>query len=139
LDLSQVGFSSHDMGLLLRSMVETIDAKDMKTLGYCRAMWYFGTVPSPLLPDTVSIDGAGVDSGGTGTSAAHCWNCSSSGSYEQSLCLATIALVLDWREEFETQIKTVIWDWKSSQADTATPIEYLQMGGDNGLDSMSSK
>jgi hypothetical protein len=133
----------------------------------CSAMWYFEVVPSkvhlasyatgsngetiasnsptprtssaPTLAsaDSVSREPTVSESSGS-ESESWCWNNNSDHkSPETSLKLANIALVLDWREVFKREIKTVIWNWQPKQtlADTNTPVDCLRKDGVKGLNS----
>lgn len=132
----------------------------------CSALWYFEVVPSkvyiasqardtngtiidPIAAIPITSSQTTLASGGSGSPVAtvpgnsnrepsqFCWNygCNLK-SKETSLPLANVALILDWREVFKRQIKTVIWDWpKQTLAGTNTPIEFLQHDGVEGLDS----
>lgn len=134
----------------------------------CSALWYFEFVPSKvyiasrakdregtiIVPKTataitsssnsLAIRGSGSTVGTVPWNANReppqfCWNyvCNLE-SKETSLPLANVALILNWREVFKRQIKTVIWDWpKQTTAGTTTTIKFLQLDGAEGLASKS--
>lgn len=99
--------------------------------------------PKTLSVSTLASGGSGGSGSSVPTSPGNsstelelwCWNCESDhSSQEIALKLANIALILDWKEAFRREIKTVIWNWQGvSFKDTGTPVERLQNDGPEGL------
>jgi hypothetical protein len=134
----------------------------------CSAMWHFQIVPSKVHLATYATDREGnpiasssqvsttssvptptsgnsafrvvTSSETSGSEREHwCWNknCDHT-SRETSLKLANIALVLGWREVFNKELKTVVWNWpQETLGEPDTPIHYLQKDSAKGLNSKS--
>jgi hypothetical protein len=137
----------------------------------CSAMWYFEVVPSKVhlasyatgndgetiasnsptpitssTPTLVSGNSASraptVSESSSSESESWCWHHNDDHkSPETSLKLANIALVLDWREVFRREIKTVVWNWRPREtlADPKTPVDCLRRDGVKGLNSKLPK
>jgi hypothetical protein len=149
-----------------RSQVIEMEVEELSSR--CSAMWYFEVVPSRVhlascardstgkviasssataitssTPSVASPGAAHAVSNGSAQSGSQpniwCWNYHGGhSSPDTPLKLTNIALVLNWREVFQREIKSVIWNWPGRPPrDTNTPIRYLQEDDVKGLNCKS--